>query len=702
MYFRLGPSTISAQLGGNSPTIALGNTLSDWAKQSVPPIARWVNAYADTVEGDSYEVNLVAFESSKYQDVAKVDFYLDGSYHSTATARSSVAGPMVGDTVQAYRATLDTSGWAVGSEHVVTAEVVSSYGTVLSLSGNRTQDELPHPRAAYVPQTGEASPSWSVTVAKSGLHGLKLYKGQEVITSTISGLSATISDLTTDDCPAPVIVLTDSNADPGQYWTASLGSGVSAALADSYITIRGSAENRGTVLLGNDVELGDSNIQSSIFNLKLENITFDKTARVGANKDVYLKNCESNRGLVPWSSSVHGNPPGTEGIAWEAGTGEFSDYYKKAGTNQWLAYSGGIPNGGDTNYTNILKFGNPAAGTVYHSCKFTNYLSLYKRADVCWDCESEFAWLDTYANVGAVIGCSSWNMPYGYNPVTSSQYHNDILQNASNMVNAMFYSIRSYKRQTANGDSVDDLWGNQAQFFSFRDLDARDSLWTGFVFKDVLFIGSDADSQGQFALGLYNALVENVTIIQEKDEFGSPGKGLNWTLADGTVYTGDPYFEKYRWGHLASSTIPNKTGLLLPIPYSQTDSEYIPQIEKFVTFKNVVLAIPQFPDIATDDTTGSGLRNESYTYNGITKSWLDWHADSSLVSVYADAIGPTMSFSGCYFVGGTQQGGSSFSSPSLPSGILSNVPASDVAGAPSRLGGPTRNAAWFSSYAGLS
>ena len=675
-----------------------------WSDENVPPIARWVNAYGDTVEGDSYAVSVVAFESSPNGDIESVEFYVDGSLQETVTERTDLAGTQVGDTVQAFQTTLDTSGWSPGEEKVVTAVVNSSYGTSLSLSGDQTNALLTSPRSDYVPDINnadEASPDWSVTVTRSGFHGLKLYKGQAVTTTTISNLLSTIESLDASGCPAPVIEITDTSGDPGQYWAASLGSGVSAALQDSYITIRGQASARGTTFTGTPGNLNDSNISNSTFALKIENVTFDKTARIGANKSVFLKNCQSSRGLVPWSSSTHGDPPGVENTDWERGTGEFSDYFKKAGTTQWLAYSGDVPNGGDTSYTNIMRFGNTSAATVYHSCSFSEYSSLYKRSTLCWDCESEFAWLDTYANVGAVIGCAAWNMPYGYNPSTNSQYHNDILQNASNMVNAVFYSIRSYKRSTVDGDGVDDIWGNQGQFFSFRDKEGRDALWNGFVLKDILFLGNEPDSQGQFALGLYNALIENVILLQEKADDGSPGKGLNWSLTDNTEYT-DNNFVKYRWGHIAASRIPIKTGLANPIRYAQTDPEYIPQIEKFATFKNIVLGVPQFPAISQDNVAGSGLGPEEYTFNGETKTWDAWHTDGSLFSAYNDKIGSTMSFANSYFVGGTNQGGVVFQTPTLPSGISYDIPVNQTEGAPSRLGGPTRDSAWFSSFAGLS
>jgi hypothetical protein len=696
----LSNSKTSIYLGNNLASILLTQGIDqDWADAGLPPIARWVNVYGDTVEGDSYDVHVVAFESSPNGDISSVEFYLDDVLIDTVTSRTDLTGSQVGDTIQTYKTTLDTSGWAAGAGKVVTAVVNSSYGTSLSLSGDRTDVILPHPRAAYdLGGTSETVPSWSISNRRTGIHSLKLYKAQTPTFTTIANLSTAINSLTGSTVPAPVFVLTDTSGDPGQYWKTNLSFGVKTALADSHVTIRGQAADRGTTLTGTSSVLTDDVIEASDFNLKLENITFDKTARVGSATSVFFKNCESNRGLVPWQATLHNDPPGIEDTDWERGIGTFSDYFYQLVDDKKLliARSNDVPEE-LTPYTSLVKFGQNCS---YHSCKLTHYESAYKRGDACWDCESEFAWRDTYANIGSVLGCAAWEMPFGYDATTAQQYHNDILQSASNLVNVIFYSMRSYKRSSAGGDAFDDLFGNQSQFFSFRDLNGRDTTWTGLVMKDLLFLGSEAGSQAQFNLGAKNCLMENLTILQEKDALGDPGKGLNWALTDDSIYSGS-IFKKYRWGHVASSTIPAKTGATVP-QYAQADANYIPQLEEFVTFRNVVLAVPEFSVPYTDDGNGNGLRDESYTFAGETKTWAAWHDDDRLLKVYQDKIGQTFSYTDCYFVGGFSGANATRKpTPDFPIGISSSVPPTTTAGAPARLGGPTRNSTWFSDYVGL-
>ena len=682
-----------------------------WNEQNVLPIARWINAPGDTVEGNSYDVHVVAFTSTPGSDVDRVEFFIDGSPLQTVSSRSSLACPNTGDSVGVFSCTINTSSWNAGDEHEITARVYPEYGAMLELSGELNA-EVVHPRAEYVASYDyEEGGTWSINSSRTGIHSLYLYKAQAETSSTLANLQATIQGLANE--AGHIVVVSDSGNISSEFWADS-SAALRTATANGYLTIRGA---------GDGITIGRSTPASPVnatIPIKYENISFDATIQVGTGRKTFFKNCDSARGLRPFVESDE-NLPEDATPADPADFPSGTQYYYYQATDQILVNRidvGGTGQDQALSYTSIIKGGNKAAGTYYHSCTFSNFDTLYKVGMQCFDCIADYAFRDTFANIPSVVACQSWNMPYGRDPINNTQFHNDILQNASNMINAMFYSISSYQRLQADGDVIDDDFGNQGQFFSFRDLSNRDTTWNGFVLKDCLMIGTRSDSQPQFALGVYNGLIENVTILQKRAAAGVLGDGINWHLEDDVVWNDDTpregtnQFVKYRWGHLLSGVLPvpvNLSGVDLyadPAPMTMDDPDYIRNVkpESFFTLNNVVFARPAFPALNSStgvNGSGGGLDETEYTFDGTTQNWDEWHSDARLFSAYADAIGSTMTFVNVYFVGGTRQAGADFPSAILPNGVSLTVPNSSTAGAPDRLNGPTRDSAWFESYIGI-
>ena len=498
------------------------------------PVARWSVPVSDVVEGKTHTIAVVAEHTDPNDSIEAVHFYTDDDQINPKVATLvDYTSPTTGITYPRWEYTLDTSSWGIRQEREVRAVIIPTNGTTRILQGSTLDVDttVANPRVV----AGAPAASNEVNIIAAGLHSCWLYKWDGVTRQiTPENLETQMGSLSN---PRGVVFTITSDGDvatglSSAPWTVDVGD-----QRNSSIKVKSDGTRR---TLSHDATFSSADnagIDTSVCAMIWEDFEFDKSVRIGWGAKMTFVNVYSHRGVVPFDSA---DPPTDDSgsdswVEYEAGPNPLDP--RHAG-EQWWCRDGGrellldasstrFP--GDTD-SFLVRNGGDDDGVWYFECHFQYVESIVKRATSCFGCKVEWAWKDTFSNTGCMVGCTTYELPYGFLAATDAQFHNDILQFIGrNFHNVLYHSSGAWKRST---DSI----GIQGQLIHMSDVNGNRAI-QDFVMKDIAIIGNAAPGKTiaqnmNIKLPIRNGKWENITVVQNK-----------LTANDGTE--GD--FDKFSW-----------------------------------------------------------------------------------------------------------------------------------------------------------
>jgi hypothetical protein len=484
------------------------------------PVARWVTPVSDVVDGNTYTIAVVAEHTDPNDSIQAVHFYTDDDQVNPKVATLvEHTSPTTGVTFQRYQYELDASMWGTRQEREVRAVIIPTNGTDRILQGSIAgigQDTIPNPREV----AGAPSVSNTQTRSAAGLHSIWLYKWDGVsrqiaadeLESEMGSLAnpiGVIFDITSDGD-----IATGLSSAP---WTVDVGD-----QRDSMIKVRSSG-GRHVIQHSASFDLSENaGIDTAECSMIWEGFEFDKTVRIGSTTNMVFVDCISDRKVNPLDSASEPKetpPNGESWIQYQAGPNAIDPYH--AGEQWWQTSSGNellldasqCRSPGNTD-SQLVKLGGTNGGVWYYECHFHHFESLVKKASACVGVLVEWSWKDSFSNTGCMIGCLSFESPYGFLAATGAQYHNDFLQFiGQNFQNVLYYRSGTWKR------SFDSL-GMQGQLIHISDASGNRAI-QDFVMKDVAAIGTPVAGETiaqnmNMYVPIRNGKFENFTCVQGK------------------------------------------------------------------------------------------------------------------------------------------------------------------------------------------